>query len=208
MEYCHCGSIASYLRRGNRLNEEELRAIASCCLLGLSYLHKRNVAHRVFIIAFLWVIGYQTRQLASLWSGSGETGWFRTGEWTGRIVHETTGCVWYFTVHGTRSVRRRRCVEEWCVVVGNQFDRNGRGQESLRWSFSNDDNERSIDSTTAFSLALQMVFRIRGFRESVFGEGRGVSWFSGRVDGSEMSVLCWRLASVCEWVCEEIDRSR
>ena len=134
MEYCHCGSIASYLRRGNRLNEEELRAIASCCLLGLSYLHKRNVAHRVFIIAFLWVIGYQTRQLAPLRSGSGETGWFRTGEWTGRIVHETTGCVWYFTVHGTRSVRRRCCVEEWCVVVGNQFDRNGRGQESLRWS--------------------------------------------------------------------------
>ena len=40
------------------------------------------------------------------------------------------------------------------------------------------------------SLTLQMVFRIRGFRESVFGEGRGVSWFSGRVDGSEMSVLC------------------
>ena len=76
------------------------------------------------------------------------------------------------------------------MVVGNQFDRNGRGQESLRWSFSNDDNERSVDSTTAFSLALQMVFRIRGFRESVFGEGRGGSWFSGRVDGSEMSVLC------------------
>ena len=24
MEYCHCGSVGAYLKRGNRLNEEEL----------------------------------------------------------------------------------------------------------------------------------------------------------------------------------------
>ena len=47
MEYCHCGSVASYVRKGNRLNEEELREIASCCLLGLNYLHKKNIIHRV-----------------------------------------------------------------------------------------------------------------------------------------------------------------
>ena len=46
MEYCHCGSIGAYLRSGNRLKEEELREVVSCCLLGLSYLHNRNVMHR------------------------------------------------------------------------------------------------------------------------------------------------------------------
>ena len=46
MEYCHCGSIQSFLRSGNRLKEEELREVVSCCLLGLSYLHNRNVMHR------------------------------------------------------------------------------------------------------------------------------------------------------------------
>ena len=50
MEYCHCGSVASYVRKGNRLNEEELREIASCCLLGLNYLHKKNIIHRVSIL--------------------------------------------------------------------------------------------------------------------------------------------------------------
>ena len=49
MEYCHCGSVASYVRKGNRLNEEELREIASCCLLGLNYLHKKNIIHRVSV---------------------------------------------------------------------------------------------------------------------------------------------------------------
>ena len=47
MEYCHCGSVGAYLKRGNRLTEEELREIVSCCLLGLSYLHSRNIIHRV-----------------------------------------------------------------------------------------------------------------------------------------------------------------
>ena len=47
MEYCHCGSVGAYLRSGNRLKEEELREVVSCCLLGLSYLHNKNVIHRV-----------------------------------------------------------------------------------------------------------------------------------------------------------------
>ena len=46
MEYCHCGSVGAYLRSRNRLKEEELREVVSCCLLGLSYLHNRNVMHR------------------------------------------------------------------------------------------------------------------------------------------------------------------
>ena len=48
MEYCHCGSIAAYLRKGNRLSEEELREVVSCCLLGLSYLHAKKIIHRVW----------------------------------------------------------------------------------------------------------------------------------------------------------------
>ena len=51
MEYCHCGSIASYLKGGNRLNEDELREIVSCSLLGLSYLHNKNVMHRVVVVS-------------------------------------------------------------------------------------------------------------------------------------------------------------
>ena len=47
MEYCHCGSIVSFMRRGNRLTESEIREILSCCLLGLGYLHKKNIIHRV-----------------------------------------------------------------------------------------------------------------------------------------------------------------
>ena len=47
MEYCHCGSIASFVRNGNRLTEDELREIITCCLLGLHYLHNRNILHRV-----------------------------------------------------------------------------------------------------------------------------------------------------------------
>ena len=47
MEYCHCGSVASYLKNGNRLDESEIRDIVSSCLLGLSYLHSRRMVHRV-----------------------------------------------------------------------------------------------------------------------------------------------------------------
>ena len=47
MEYCHCGSLAVFIEDGNRLNESELREIASCCLFGLFYLHKSKIMHRV-----------------------------------------------------------------------------------------------------------------------------------------------------------------
>lgn len=47
MEYCHCGSLAAFLGRGSRLNEDELRDISACSLLGLNYLHNLKVIHRV-----------------------------------------------------------------------------------------------------------------------------------------------------------------
>ena len=50
MEYCHCGSLGKLIRNGNHFSESELREIASCCLLGLYYLHNSNIIHRVRLI--------------------------------------------------------------------------------------------------------------------------------------------------------------
>ena len=47
MQYCQCGSMQALLNSGYVLNEEELRELASCCLLGLNTLHKLNIVHRV-----------------------------------------------------------------------------------------------------------------------------------------------------------------
>ena len=47
MEYCAYGSIDSYLKKGNRLKEEELGEIVSCCLLGLQCLHERDIVYGV-----------------------------------------------------------------------------------------------------------------------------------------------------------------
>ena len=47
MEYCQCGSIRTLLDSRYVLNEEELREVVSCCLLGLNTLHKLNIIHRV-----------------------------------------------------------------------------------------------------------------------------------------------------------------
>ena len=47
MEYCHCGLLLKYMKSGNKLNEEELREITSCCLLGLNYFHNHRRIHRV-----------------------------------------------------------------------------------------------------------------------------------------------------------------
>ena len=47
MEFCHCGSLGAFIRSRNRLTEEELREIASCCLLGLESLHAKSIIHGV-----------------------------------------------------------------------------------------------------------------------------------------------------------------
>ena len=48
MENCELGSLWEYMDNNMGLNEDELRAIASCCLLGLAYLHSHNFSHGVF----------------------------------------------------------------------------------------------------------------------------------------------------------------
>ena len=47
MEYCRCGSVSRIFSKVNLLIEEQLREIASCCVLGLNTLHSSHIIHRV-----------------------------------------------------------------------------------------------------------------------------------------------------------------
>ena len=47
MEYFSLGSVLTYCPGEYTWNENYLRAIASCCLLGLHYLNTRNLFHGV-----------------------------------------------------------------------------------------------------------------------------------------------------------------
>ena len=40
-------SLREYMDENNRFNEDELRDIASCCLLGLDFLHSQQIIHGV-----------------------------------------------------------------------------------------------------------------------------------------------------------------
>ena len=46
MEYCPYGSVASLIKYGIELEENQLSEIAACCLLGLEYLHGKKIIHR------------------------------------------------------------------------------------------------------------------------------------------------------------------
>ena len=47
MENCELGSLDEYIHYNGTLNEDEVREIASCCLLGLDFLHSRHIIHGV-----------------------------------------------------------------------------------------------------------------------------------------------------------------
>lgn len=47
MESCKLGSLKDYMDLNVGLNEEALREIASCCLLGLEFLHSHLIIHGV-----------------------------------------------------------------------------------------------------------------------------------------------------------------
>lgn len=47
MESCKLGSLKDYMDLNVGLNEEALREIASCCLLGLEFLHSHHIIHGV-----------------------------------------------------------------------------------------------------------------------------------------------------------------
>ena len=47
MEISHCYSLIEVIKSKYRVNEDELRDITTCCLLGLEYLHKSGFVHGV-----------------------------------------------------------------------------------------------------------------------------------------------------------------
>ena len=47
MENCEFGSLMKYMDKRERWIEDELCEIASCCLLGLDFLHSRHIIHGV-----------------------------------------------------------------------------------------------------------------------------------------------------------------
>ena len=74
MDYCHCGSLYSYIYSGNGLTKEELREVASCLVLGLVYLHSKHVVHRVSYGEWNECIGYQTIELSDFQQWLDSTG--------------------------------------------------------------------------------------------------------------------------------------
>ena len=120
MEYCHGGSIGSFLRKGNRLNETELRDVLSCALLGLSFLHNQNVVHRVTSSCTESRIGRQAGQSPHIGEWSGESGRL----WPSpeiRFVPKQDD-LWHGDVHGSRSVYQKGESEVCCVVPRDQCD--------------------------------------------------------------------------------------
>lgn len=47
MENCRLGSLKDYMNMNEKLNEDALREIASCCLLGLDSIHSQLVSNGV-----------------------------------------------------------------------------------------------------------------------------------------------------------------
>lgn len=47
MENCELESLEKYMDKRERWSEEALREIASCCLLGLEFLHSHYIIHGV-----------------------------------------------------------------------------------------------------------------------------------------------------------------
>lgn len=66
MDYCHCGSLHSYIYGGNELTVAELREVASCLVLGLVYLHSKHVFHRVSYDEGNECVGYQAIELSDI----------------------------------------------------------------------------------------------------------------------------------------------
>ena len=47
MELCRGGSPAACMKTGKQFDENELREVATCCLLGINTLHQSKIIHRV-----------------------------------------------------------------------------------------------------------------------------------------------------------------
>ena len=65
MEYPSLGSLDSLVKIGLRCNEAQLCEIASCCLLGLEFLHSRGTGHYVMVIVLDDLLEYRTHKYVS-----------------------------------------------------------------------------------------------------------------------------------------------
>ena len=74
MEYCDLGSLGELFVANYRMKEEELRDIASCCLLGLDSLHSHNIMYGVVNSSFISWLERQAIQSVPHQSGCCETG--------------------------------------------------------------------------------------------------------------------------------------
>ena len=50
MENCDCYPLLQFMEHKDYMTEEQLREIARGCLLGLNYLHERDIWHEVSIL--------------------------------------------------------------------------------------------------------------------------------------------------------------
>ena len=71
MDYDDSISLYDFVRNDNGFTESELREIASCCLLGLDYLHKHNLSHSVCIWIVAQRVGHDIESFAPFQEGSG-----------------------------------------------------------------------------------------------------------------------------------------
>ena len=71
MEYDDSISLYDFMRNDNGFTESELREIASCCLLGLDHLHKRNLSHSVCIWNGVQLVEHDIESFGSFKEGSG-----------------------------------------------------------------------------------------------------------------------------------------
>ena len=73
-EYCDLGPLEELFAANYQMKEEELRDIASCCLLGLDSLHSRNIMHGVVSTSSISWLERQAIQSVPYQSGCCETG--------------------------------------------------------------------------------------------------------------------------------------
>ena len=180
MDYCHCGSLSSYIyggngMAGNGLTEAELREVASCLVLGLAYLHSKHVFHRVSNGEWNECIGYQTIELSYFQQWLDSTRWFRFVRSIEPFLVKENGSSWHTTVLRTWGLfgrRKKRCrVEEWHMGAGHYTDWIGRTKRTISWFGERSSVIQDHSWWAAWTLFIEMATWLCRLRQQVFGEG-------------------------------------
>ena len=192
MDYCHCGSLSSYIyggngMAGNGLTEAELREVASCLVLGLAYLHSKHVFHRVSNGEWNECIGYQTIELSYFQQWLDSTRWFRFVRSIEPFLVKENGSSWHTTVLRTWGLfgrRKKRCrVEEWHMGAGHYTDWIGRTKRTISWFGERSSVIQDHSWWAAWTLFIEMATWLCRLRQQVFGEGWECSMECKRSDG-------------------------